>query len=49
MDMRNQIMAHSDSEMMRMTTQTFSVPLREGEPYHMIQMVFDEGVSKPKR
>jgi hypothetical protein len=45
MDMRNQIMAHSDSEMMRMTTQTFSVPLREGEPYHMIQMVFDEGVT----
>ena len=45
MDMRNQIMAHSDSEMMRMTTQTFSVPVREGEPYHMIQMVFDEGVT----
>jgi hypothetical protein len=31
MEMRNKIMAHSDSEMMRMTTQAFDVPLREGD------------------
>lgn len=32
MEMRNKIMAHSDSEMMRMTTQPFDVPMRDGEP-----------------
>ena len=30
-EMRNKIMAHSDSEMMRMTTQAFDVPMRDGE------------------
>jgi len=46
MDMRNKIMAHSDSEMMRMTTQPFDVPMKDGEPpMYLIQTVFDEGVS----
>jgi hypothetical protein len=46
MEMRNKIMAHSDSEMMRMTTQTFDVPMREGDPpMYLIQTVFDEGVT----
>ncbi|MBN8993028.1 MAG: hypothetical protein J0H42_32750 [Rhizobiales bacterium] len=46
MDMRNKIMAHSDTEMMRMTTQSFDVSMREGEPpVHLIQTVFDEGIT----
>ncbi|MDA9506955.1 hypothetical protein XI09_20465 [Bradyrhizobium sp. CCBAU 11386] len=46
MEMRSKIMAHSDSEMMRMTTQAFDVPLREGEPpMYFSQTVFDEGVT----
>jgi len=46
MDMRNKIMAHSDSEMMRMTTQPFDVPMKDGEPpMYLIQTVFDEGIS----
>ncbi len=46
MEMRNKIMAHSDSEMMRMTTQAFDVPMRDGEPpMYFIQTVFDEGVT----
>jgi hypothetical protein len=45
-EMRNKIMAHSDSEMMRMTTQAFDVPMRDGEPpMYFIQTVFDEGVT----
>lgn len=44
-DMRNTIMAHSDEEMMRMTTQPFDVS-EEGEPpLHLIQTVFDEGIT----
>jgi hypothetical protein len=39
-------MAHSDSEMMRMTTQPFDVSMQDGEPpIYLIQMVFDEGVT----
>jgi hypothetical protein len=46
MDMRNKIMAHSDSEMMCMTTQSFDVSMQEGEPpIYLIQTVFDEGVT----
>ena len=46
MDMRNKIMAHSDSEMMRMTTQPFDVSMQDGEPpMYLIQMVFDEGIT----
>lgn len=46
LSMRNKIMGHSDSEMMRMTTQTFDVPMHEGEPpMYLIQTVFDEGVT----
>jgi len=46
MDMRNKIMAHSDSEMMRMTTQPFDVSMQDGEPpVYLIQMVFDEGIT----
>jgi len=42
MDMRNKIMAHSDSDLMRMTTQPFDVPMRDGEPpMYLIQTVFD--------
>lgn len=45
-EMRNKIMAHSDGEMMRMTTQTFDIPMHEGEPpMHLIQTAFDEGVT----
>jgi hypothetical protein len=45
-EMRNKIMAHSDSEMMRMTTQPFDVSMQDGEPpIYLIQMVFDEGVT----
>jgi hypothetical protein len=46
MDMRNKIMAHSDSEMMRMTTQPFDVSMQDGEPpVYLIQTVFDEGIA----
>jgi hypothetical protein len=46
MDMRNKIMAHSDSEMMRMTTQPFDVSMQDGErPMYLVQTVFDEGVT----
>jgi hypothetical protein len=46
MDMRNKIMAHSDSEMMRMTTQPFDVSMQDGEPpMYLIQTVFDESVT----
>ena len=46
MDMRNKIMAHSDSEMVRMTTQPFDVSMQDGEPpLYLIQMVFDEGIT----
>jgi hypothetical protein len=39
-------MAHSDEEMMRMTTQPFDVSTEEGEPpLYLIQTVFDEGIS----
>jgi hypothetical protein len=45
-EMRNKIMAHSDSEMMRMTTQAFDVSLQDGEPpMYFVQTVFDEGVT----
>jgi hypothetical protein len=44
-DMRNTMMAHSDEEMMRMTTQPFDVS-EEGEtPLYLIQSVFDEGIT----
>lgn len=46
-EMRNKIVAHSDSEMMRMTIQPFDV--LEGEdgrpPLYMLQMAFDEGIT----
>jgi hypothetical protein len=44
--MRNKVIAHSDREMMRMTTQTFDVPLGDdGHKFVLIQSVFDEGVT----
>lgn len=46
--MRNKIIAHSDREMMRMTTQTFDVPLGDddnGQKFIFIQSVFDEGIT----
>jgi hypothetical protein len=46
-EMRNKIVAHSDSEMMRMTIQPFDV--FEGEdgrpPMYLLQTVFDEGIT----
>jgi hypothetical protein len=46
MQMRNQIMAHSDAEMMRMTTQAFDIPIGdEKPPVFLIQTVFDEGIT----
>jgi hypothetical protein len=42
--MRNKIMAHSDSEMMRMTTQAFDVPLREGDPRQSVQAKPPDGI-----
>jgi hypothetical protein len=45
-EMRNKMMAHSDSEMMRMTTQPFDVSMQDGEPpMYLIQKVFDESVT----
>jgi len=45
-EMRNTIMAHSDEEMMRMTTQPFDVSAADGEPpMYLIQTVFDEGIT----
>lgn len=45
-EMRNTIMAHSDEEMMRMTTQPFDVSAGDGEPpMYLIQTVFDEGIT----
>lgn len=45
-EMRNKIMAHSDGELMRMTTQAFDVQMRDGDsPMQFIQTVFDEGIT----
>jgi len=44
--MRNKIVAHSDRELMRMTTQTFDMPLRDDDQkFVFIQSVFDEGIT----
>lgn len=43
--MRNKIMAHSDAEMMRMTTEAYEVGLDAERPFYMMQTVFDEGVT----
>lgn len=47
--MRNKIIAHSDRELMRMTTQTFDMPMRDDEEngprFVFIQSVFDEGIT----
>jgi hypothetical protein len=47
--MRNKIIAHSDRELMRMTTQTFDMPLRDDEEnglrFVFVQSVFDEGIT----
>jgi hypothetical protein len=44
--MRNQIMAHSDGEMMRMTVKPFDVSLDdESRPVILLQTVFNEGVT----
>jgi hypothetical protein len=47
--MRNKVIAHSDRELMRMTTQTFDMPLRDaeenGQSFVFIQSVFDEGIT----
>jgi hypothetical protein len=47
--MRNKIIAHSDREMMRMTTQTIDVPFtddeEDGRAFYLIHALFDEGVT----
>jgi hypothetical protein len=47
--MRNKVIAHSDRELMRMTTQTFDMPLRDDEKnglrFVFVQSVFDEGIT----
>jgi hypothetical protein len=47
--MRNKIIAHSDREMMRMTTQTIDVPFaddeKNGRAFFLIHSVFDEGIT----
>jgi hypothetical protein len=44
--MRNKIVAHSDRKLMRMTTRTFDMPLRDDEQkFVFIQSVFDEGIT----
>jgi hypothetical protein len=44
-DMRNKVVAHSDREMMRITAQTFSMPLRDEREIVFVQTVFDEGIT----
>lgn len=43
--MRNTMMAHSDVEMMRMTTQPFDASDEGETPLYLIQSVFDEGIT----
>ncbi len=47
--MRNKIIAHSDRELMRMTTKTFKIPHHEndedGKGVVLIHSVFDEGIT----
>jgi hypothetical protein len=43
--MRNKVIAHSDREMMRITAQTFSMPLRDEKEIVFVQTVFDEGIT----
>lgn len=43
--MRNKVVAHSDREMMRITTQAFSMPLREKKEIVFVETVFDEGIT----
>lgn len=47
--MRNKIVAHSDRELMRMTTKTFKIPHDEndedGKGFVLIHSVFDEGIT----
>ncbi|MCX7321966.1 MAG: hypothetical protein NT113_21660, partial [Hyphomicrobiales bacterium] len=46
MQMRNQIVAHSDAAMMRMTIAPFDIPFDDGTPsINLFQAVFDEGVT----
>jgi hypothetical protein len=44
--MRNTMIAHSDTAMMRMTTQSFDIEMGDGEPpMYFVEAVFDEGVT----
>jgi hypothetical protein len=46
MRLRNKLIAHSDFDMMRMVSQHFKLPLREGqEDFVVFQAVFDEGLT----
>lgn len=46
MQMRNQIVAHSDAEMMRMTIASFDIPFDDDStPTNLFQAVFDEDVT----
>jgi hypothetical protein len=46
MTLRNKLIAHSDFDMMRMVTQHFKIPMREGEEeFVAFQAVSDEGIT----
>jgi hypothetical protein len=46
MTLRNKLIAHSDFDMMRVVSQHFKIPMREGEEeFVMFQTVFDEGIT----
>ena len=45
LELRNKVFAHSDEEMMRMVSKTFSIPGRDGKPMTFFQPVFDEGLT----
>ena len=48
-EMRKKITAHSDSEMMRMTTKPFDVPMRDGEPPIYFIQTISERRHRPSR
>jgi hypothetical protein len=46
MKLRNKLIAHSDFDVMRMVSQHFKIPMREGqEDFVAFQAVFDEGIN----
>jgi len=43
--MRNKVIAHSDRELMRMTTKSHRFPIRKGKNLVLVETVFDEGIT----